>query len=87
MQYLNSLLKLIVFLMLIAFIFAIKIFIGLAILSILIVPLTFIYSLTSGRSYNSIIDSSNILYKLNKFGQWSMIVSLAILLFYFIFKF
>lgn len=87
MQYLNSLLKLIVFLMLIAFIFAIKIFIGLAILSILIVPLTFIYSLTSGRSYNSIIDSSNILYKLNKFGQWSMIVSSAILLFYFIFKF
>jgi len=87
MQYLNSLLKLIVFLMLIALIFAIKIFIGLAILSILIVPLTFIYSLTSGRSYNSIIDSSNILYKLNKFGQWSMIVSSAILLFYFIFKF
>jgi hypothetical protein len=54
---------------------------SLVLISILIVPLTFIYSLIVGQSYNFTIDQSNILYKLNIFGQWSLAITGSIFLF------
>lgn len=56
------------------------VFVSLVLLSMLIVPLTFLYSLIVGQSYNFTIDQSNILYKLNKFGQWSLTIFGSILL-------
>jgi hypothetical protein len=87
MQTAERIFKLLGVMLVVLLFFAIKIFIGLAIISISIVPLTFVYCLVTGRSYSSTIDSSNMLYKLNKMGQWSIITALAIGIFYVIFKF
>ncbi len=80
MIYFDKFLKLFGFVLFLTLLFAINIFIAMSILSILIVPTTFVYSKIKGRSYNSVIDSSNILYKLNKFGQWMLVISAAIIL-------
>ena len=59
----------------------IKVFIAVCFLSVLIVPLTWIYSKIAGQSYYFTIDQSQILYKLNKIGQWSIVIAIAILLY------
>lgn len=87
MQTAERIFKLIGVMLVILVFFAIKIFIGLAIISISVVPATYLYCVISGKSYSSTIDSSNILYKLNIMGQWSIISAFAILIFYLIFKF
>jgi hypothetical protein len=63
---------------------AFKIFLALAIVSMLIVPLTWIYAKIVGQSYNFTIDQSNMLYKLNKFGQWSLLIGGSLLFVHFI---
>lgn len=63
---------------------AIKVFIALAVVSMLIVPLTWIYAKLVGQSYNFTIDQSNMLYKLNKFGQCALLIGGSILLVNFI---
>lgn len=80
MLYFDKFLKLFGTIMLLMLFLAINVFIAMSILSVLIVPITFLYSKFIGRSYNSVIDSSNMLYKLNKFGQWTLVISLAITL-------
>lgn len=49
-------------------------FICLASISIVSVPVTFIMSLLSGESYDRICDNSEILYRLNKIGRWSIVI-------------
>lgn len=71
---LERLLRFLGILLAIIAIFAIQVFIAFAILSMLIVPITWVYSKVVGESYNSIIDRSNMLYKLNIFGQWSLAI-------------
>ena len=63
---------------------AVNVFIAIALVSILIVPLTWLYAKLSGQSYNFTIDQSNMLYKLNNFGQWSLLIGGSLLLLYFI---
>lgn len=72
---------------LIALVLFIKVLISVAILSMLIVPITYLYAKLVGKSYSSVIDMSNILYKLNKFGQWSIVIVVSFILFYYVFKF
>ena len=86
-QTLERLVKLFGILIIIAAILGIQIFIGIAILSMLIVPLTYLYCFIVKRSYNSVIDSSGILYKLNKLGQWSIVAAVGLTICWiFIFK-
>ena len=75
-----------IFGLLVAFfaIIGIQIFIGIAILSIIIVPITMIYSKMTGRSYNLVMDSSNLLYKLNKLGQWTIEFVAGLSIFWFL---
>lgn len=87
MQTIKELLKVIGLVSLLLLIFAIKIFIALAIMSILVVPITYICSLILGRSYSSLIDSSGILYTLNKMGQYGIVAMTALAIFYLFFKF
>jgi len=47
----------------------------------LIVPLTWAYAQLTGISYNRLIDQSDMLYKLNIFGQWALLIGGAIFLF------
>lgn len=79
---LTRLLNLGILFLIIALIILVKVFIGLVILSVLIVPLTWIYSKIAGQSYHFTIDQSEILYKLNNFGQWSMVFGLAFLIYF-----
>jgi len=82
----NKAISYLVLFLLILLVFAFKILIGLAVLSMLIVPITWIYSKIVGQSYNFTIDQSNILYKLNIFGQWSLILGLSLIIFNFLLK-
>jgi hypothetical protein len=64
---------------------AFKILVALTIVSMAIVPLTWIYAKLAGQSYNFTIDQSNMLYKLNKFGQWALLIGGSLLFVHFIF--
>lgn len=77
----RSLVNLIVFLLGIIAIVFFPIFISLTFLSMLIVPLTWAYAQLTGISYNRLIDQSDMLYKLNIFGQWALLIGGAIFLF------
>lgn len=61
------------------------VFIPLAILSMLVVPLTLLYAKITDRSYNFVCDQSQIVYRLNNLGQWSWVFATAIGLGYLIF--
>lgn len=87
MQTLERLLKIIGILIIVMLFFAIKVFIGLAILSLAIVPITGIYCLIAGRSYSSVIDSNGVVYMLNKMGQYSYLGLAGLIIFYLFFKF
>lgn len=51
---------------------------GFLVLILLIVPITWLWAKISDQSYNSLIDSSGMLYKLNKIGQWAWILFICI---------
>ncbi len=87
MQTLERLLKIIGIFIILMLFFAIKIFIGLAILSLAIVPITGLYCLITGRSYSSVIDSNGVVYMLNKMGQYSYLGLAGLIIFYLLFKF
>ena len=78
----DRLFRLVGFLMFLILLFSIQIFIGLVILSFMVVPITFIYSMIVGRSYNSVIDSSGFLYRINKIGHYAFIALVCLILFY-----
>ncbi len=70
----KTLISYILLIILIGLVFALNAFIALSIISMVIVPLTYLYSLIIGKSYNFVIDQSNILFKINKIGQWSLLI-------------
>jgi hypothetical protein len=80
----KTIISYLVFFFLLLLFVAFKIFLALAIVSMLIVPLTWGYAKLAGQSYNFTIDQSNMLYKLNKFGQWSLLIGGSLLFVYFI---
>ena len=53
---------------------------GFLVLILLIVPITWLWAKLTDQSYNSLIDSSGMLYKLNKFGQiaWIFFICISI---------
>jgi hypothetical protein len=63
---------------------SLQIFAALVVLSMMIVPLTWVYAKLNDQSYSFTIDQSDMLYKLNIIGQWSILIFGSISLFYFI---
>lgn len=61
--------------------FAIKIFVGLILIAFAVCPLTFIYGLITDQSYNSLLDRSETLYKLNKLAYIAFAIIVALLAF------
>jgi hypothetical protein len=57
-----------------------QLFFVLAFLSMIIVPATWVYAQLNGISYNYLIDQSNMLYKLNILGQWSLLIGGGVML-------
>jgi hypothetical protein len=71
------------FLILLLIIFCVvffHVFIVLVFLSMAIVPLTWAYAQLMGQSYSFTIDQSEILYRLNILGQWSLVIGGGVLL-------
>jgi hypothetical protein len=58
------------------------IFIAVAIMSALIVPLTWAYGLLTDQSYDRVCDNSEIVYQLNQLGKWTIVIGIALLLLY-----
>lgn len=54
-------------------------FIALAILAAAIVPLTWTWGLLTGQSYDRVCDNSEIVYKLNQLGKWTLLIGISIL--------
>lgn len=54
---------------------ALNFFIGLYLISLAVVPATWAYSALVGRSYSFVVDQSELLYRLNRFGQWAWLVT------------
>jgi len=80
----NRILRLGLVVLALVLVFSLNLLFALAIFSMLIVPLTWIYAFVMGQSYSYTIDQSDILYKLNKFGQWSFVIGLTISLYAFL---
>ena len=56
------------------------VFIAVAIMSALIVPLTWGWGLLTDQSYDRVCDNSEIVYQLNQFGKWTIVICVALLL-------
>ena len=77
----DRLLRMIGTLGILALILALPILVGLVILSLIVTPLTLVYSFATERSYNSVIDSSYTLYRLNKIGQYGYFCIICLFVF------
>jgi len=75
------LINLLILVMIVLTIVFFQLFLVLAFLSMLIVPATWVYAQLNGQSYSFTIDQSNMLYKLNILGQWSLVIGGAIMFF------
>jgi len=76
----RTLLNFIILLLIFGIVVFFPIFFSLALVSMLIVPATWVYAQLTGQSYNFVIDQSNMLYKLNIFGQWAIVIGGSLLL-------
>ena len=77
----RGLINLLTLLLIIFVVVFFQLFLVLAFMSMLIVPATWVYAQLNGQSYSFTIDQSNMLYKLNILGQWSLVIGGAIILF------
>lgn len=48
--------------------------------SIVVLSLTFLFSLITGQSYDKVCDSSEILFQLNKYGKWGLVLGAGLLI-------
>lgn len=55
---------------------------GFIILSLLVVPATWLWAKYTDQSYHALIDSNGFLYKINKFGQWTWVIVVCIFVTY-----
>ena len=83
---LNRALSLLVIFIVVMLVLFSGVFLSLAILSASIVPLTWIWGLITGQSYDRVCDNSEIIYKLNQFGKWTIAIGISLLLVYFIYN-
>ena len=75
----RALINLLTLLLIIFVLVFFQLFLVLAVMSIFIVPATWVYAQLNGQSYNFTIDQSNMLYKLNILGQWSLVIGGSIM--------
>lgn len=61
------------------------VFLTLAIVGALIVPLTYIWGLITDQSYDRVCDNSEFIYRLNQIGKWTLVIGLGFLLIWLIF--
>jgi hypothetical protein len=59
-------------------------FITIALTGASIVPLTWIWGLLTGQSYERVCDNSEILYQLNRIGKWTILLLIALFIIKFV---
>lgn len=57
---------------------ALSALIAIACVSVLIVPITWIFGIVTGQSYDRVCDNSEIIYNLNKIGKWTLVIGIGI---------
>jgi len=82
----SSALSLLVILFIILVILFSGAFIAIAIMSAAIVPITWIFGVFTGQSYDRVCDNSEIVYRLNQVGKWTIVIGIAFLFVYFLFN-
>lgn len=73
-------LSLLVILVILLIIFFSGLFITIALIGASVVPLTWIWGLLTGQSYDRVCDNSEIIYRLNQIGKWTLLVLIALLI-------
>ena len=72
--------SIILIVLLVLFLISSGLFLSVAIFSAAVVPLTWMWGLITGQSYDRVCDNSEVIYKLNKIGQWTIVIGIAICL-------
>jgi hypothetical protein len=72
-----SLLVLVVILLILIFS---GLFVTIALIGASVVPLTWIWGLLTGQSYERVCDNSEIVYRLNQIGKWTLLIYIALLI-------
>lgn len=83
---LNQALSFLIVLVLLLVVVFSGVFLSVAIAAAAIVPLTWIWGFLTGQSYDRVCDNSEIIYRLNQLGKWTIVIGLAILFVYFLYK-
>jgi len=81
----SGVISLLLILFLVLFLLFSGVFIAVAIMSAAIVPITWIFGLFTGQSYDRVCDNSEIVYRLNQVGKWTIVIGLAFIFIYFLF--
>ena len=76
---LNKSLSFVALLIAVFFLIFSGLFLTVAICSAAVVPLTWIWGLLTGQSYDRVCDNSEIVYKLNQLGKWTIFAGIAVL--------
>lgn len=79
----NSVVSLLLLLVLVILVFGGMVILAIALISALIVPLTFLWGLFTGQSYDRVCDNSEFIYRLNQYGKWALIIGAGLALIYF----
>jgi len=72
--------SIILIVLLVLFLISSGLFLSVAIFSAAVVPLTWVWGLITGQSYDRVCDNSEIIYRLNQIGKWTITIGLAIAL-------
>jgi hypothetical protein len=84
MNKLSNVISMVISLGIVLMMLAGTVFIAVAILSALIVPLTWVWGYFTDQSYDRVCDNSEILYQLNQVGKWTLVIGVALVFFYWI---
>lgn len=72
--------SIILLVLLVLFLISSGLFLSVAIFSAAVVPLTWMWGLITGQSYDRVCDNSEVIYKLNQIGKWTIVIGIAICL-------
>lgn len=72
--------SIILLVLLVLFLISSGLFLSVAIFSAAVVPLTWMWGLITGQSYDRVCDNSEVIYKLNQIGKWTIVIGSAICL-------
>jgi hypothetical protein len=73
----NKALSLLVLVIIFLVLISSGLFLAVAIASAAVVPITWLWGLMTGQSYDRVCDNSEIVYRLNQLGKWTIFIGIA----------